>query len=44
MKVPLIATLLATLGALAAVLHRRNARAAAEAELWAAATDPLPRR
>lgn len=44
MKAPLIAALLATLGVLAAVLQRRNARAAAEAELWAAATDPLPPR
>ena len=44
MKAPLITTLLAVLGVLAAVLYRRNARAAAEAELWAEATDPLPRR
>lgn len=44
MKAPLITTLLAVLGVLGAVLHRRNVRAAAEAALWAEATDSLPRR
>lgn len=44
MKAPILLTLVALLGVVTAVLRRQNARAAAEAELWSAATDPLPPR
>ncbi|WP_269449706.1 hypothetical protein [Auraticoccus cholistanensis] len=44
MKAPLIVAVIAAVGLLTVVVRRQSARAAAEAELWAAATEPAPRR
>ncbi|WP_198671842.1 DLW-39 family protein [Desertihabitans aurantiacus] len=43
MKAPLLILLSALVAVVTTVLVRQNRRAAAEAELWAEATDPLPR-
>ncbi len=42
MKARLLVVLLALLTVVAVVVQRQAARASAEADLWSAATDPIP--